>query len=191
MTRLTRLATDVGPAGLVPAAWGLTVAAVFTPLVTDRTLLVALVVMDVLLAAFYVATREEMVGLVLGAWRRVLVVGLAANLVGTAGLLLAPDRRVLLAVPLYAWMVLPGLGYVRTARAVDGTLPGRLYSLSAAGSFVGAALFAVAPFSPGGGGTAAFVGLVGVGVGQTVGIVTAAVGNAAGGASAGDGGRPA
>ncbi|MFB6304861.1 MAG: hypothetical protein ABEH47_06825 [Haloferacaceae archaeon] len=178
MTRVARLATDVGPAGLVPAAWGLTVAAVFTPLVTDRTLLIALVVMDVLLAAFYVATRDEMTGPVLGAWRRVLVAGLAANLVGTAGLLVAPGARALLAVPLYAWMVLPGLGYVRTWRETPTGLPRALYGLSAAGSLVGAGLYAVAPLVAGGDGPAALAGLVAVGAGQTAGIVTAAVENA-------------
>lgn len=184
MTRATRLATDVGPAGLVPAAWGLTLAAVFTPLVADRTLLIALVVMDVLLAAFYVATRGEMTGPVLGAWRRVLVAGLAANLVGTAGLVVVPEARALLAVTLYAWMVLPGLGYVRTWRATDEPRPRALYGLSAAGSLAGAGLFAVAPLGAAPEATA-FVGLLAVGVGQTAGIVTAAVRNAGGAGSAG------
>lgn len=177
MRRSTRLVTAVAPVVLVPAAWVLAGAAVFTPLVTDRTFLVALVVMDVLLAGFYLATRRAMVGLVLGRWRRILVAGLLANLVGTVGLLVVPGERMLLAVPLYAWMVLPGLGYVRTYRMTERGLSRTVYLLAAAGSVGGAVLYAVAPLSPVETTTMALVGLGCVGVGQTVGIVTAAVGN--------------
>lgn len=173
--RVARRFTDLGPAVMVPAAWAVTVGAVATPLVTDRTLLVALAVMDVLLVAFAIAARGKMTGPVLGAWRRVLLGGLAATLVGTAALAVAPDADPLVALPLYAWMVLPGLGYVRTWSAVGATGPRRVYLLSAVLSLAGALLYALASLA--GAGVVGLAGLLCVGVGQTAGIVTAAVRN--------------
>lgn len=172
-----RRLTDLAPAVLVPAAWAVTVGAVATPLVTDRTLLIALVVMDVLLVAFYLASRAAMTGPVLGAWRRVLLGGLGATLVGTAALALAPDAGVLVALPLYAWMVLPGLGYVRTWSAVEAALPRRIYLVAAVLSLAGALLYALAALGPGGARAPGLAGLLCVGVGQTLGIVTAAARN--------------
>lgn len=176
MTAARRL-TDVGPVALVPAAWAVAIGAIYTPVVTERTLLIALIVMDVTLVAFYLVSREAMTGPVLGAWQRVLLWGLGANLVGTAAMLLAPDATLLVGLPLYAWMVLPGAGYVRTWAAVGAALPRAVYLLAAVLSFAGALLYAVAPVSPLGARTTGLVALLAVGGGQTVGIATAAIGS--------------
>ena len=162
---------------LVPAAWGVAIGAIFTPLVTDRTLLIALVVMDLALVAFYLVSREAMTGPVLGTWQRVLLWGLAANLIGTAAMLVAPDVDLLVGLPLYAWMVLPGAGYVRTWSAVEAARPRGVYLLAAVLSLAGALLYAVAPLSPAGVETTGLVALLAVGVGQTAGIATAAIRN--------------
>lgn len=167
--------TDVGPAGLVPAAWLVTIGA-HAGFVTARTILIALVVMDVLLAAFFLASRGEMTG-VLGYWQAVIVAGLGANLVGTAAMALTPARP-LLPVTLYAWMVLPGLAYVPTGRAhADRTLR-RVYLLAAVLSVAGAGLYAVGHLGGVAPATTTVLGLAVVGVGQTAGIVTAVWQNA-------------
>lgn len=174
--RPTRLFTDFGPAVMVPAAWAVTAGAVATPLVTDRTVLIALVVMDLLLVGFALAARGAMTGPVLGAWRRVLLGGLAANLVGTAALAVDPDGP-LVALPLYAWMVLPAAGFVRTRARVAARGPRRVYLAAAVLSAGGALLHALAPVAPAGTDAVRLAALLGVGAGQTLGIVTAAARN--------------
>jgi len=128
--------------------------------------------MDVLLLAFFLASRGEMTG-VLDTWQTVIVLGLAANLVGTADMALTPASNPLLPVTVYAWIVLPAAAYVTTGRAHDETTLRRIYLGAAALSFVGAVLYAVG--SPGGFGLAetTVAGLAAVGVGPTAGIVTA------------------
>ena len=170
--------TDVGPAGLVPAAWTVTIGAHVSSLVSDRTLLIALAVMDVLLLAFLLAAYSKMDGPVLRAWRGVLAGGFLVTLAGTVGLALDPNQPVLLAISLYGWMVLPGLAYVHTGRMVTET-PARYVYIAAAGlSLAGAVLYAVGHL--GGVETAitTVVGLAVVGIGQTAGIITAAAQNA-------------
>lgn len=171
--------TDVAPAWLVPAAWGVTVGAHVTTLVADRTLLIALVVMDLLLVAFLLAAAGEMTGPVLSAWRLVLAGGLAVTLAGTAGLALEPTRPALLAVALYGWMVLPGLAYVRTGSAVVATPAQYVYVVAAGCSLTGAVVYAVGHLGGIQPSATTVVGLVVVGIGQTAGIVTAAYRNTA------------
>lgn len=177
--------TDVGPAGLVPAAWTVTISAHTTSLVAERTLLIALCVMDVLLLAFLLAAYSEMDGPVLRVWRTVLAGGFVVTLAGTVGLALDPNQPALLAVSLYGWMVIPGLAYVRTGQSVEET-PARSIYFFAAGASVGGALLYAAGHLAGVSPAATVVGgLVVVGIGQTAGIVTAALQNtASGGASA-------
>jgi hypothetical protein len=169
--------TDVGPAGLVPAAWTVTIGAHTSSLVSERTLLIALSVMDVLLLAFLLAAYAEMDGPVLRAWRGVLAGGFLVTLAGTVGLALDPNQPVLLAVSLYGWMVLPGLAYVRTGRMVTET-PARYVYVAAAGtSLAGAVLYAVGHLGSVEPAVTTVVGLAVVGIGQTAGIVTAAAQN--------------
>ncbi len=169
--------TDIAPAGLVPAAW-LVTAGAHQGAVSERTLLIALVVMDVLLAAFIVAGASEMTGPVLRLWRLVLFAGLPLTLAGTLGLWLSPPSEVLLGVSLYGWMVLPGAAYLRTGTLVsDG--PFRQVYLAAGGlSVAGAAVYAAGNAGLTGPGPAwLLAGLAVVGAGQSVGMVTAAVQN--------------
>lgn len=169
--------TDVAPAGLVPAAWTVALAAHFTTVVTEQVVLAMLVVMAVILAAFYLVGRSEMDGPVLGVWRLVVLNGLFATLAGIAGIALEPRQPLLIAVALYGWMLLPGPAFARTARRVADGRARTIYGTAAGASFAGAVLYGAGDL----GGTAAglmmFLGLVVVGLGQTAGIVTAAYRN--------------
>lgn len=162
--------TDRAPGGLVPAAWLVTVGA-HAGVVSTQALFVALVVMAVLLAAFFLASLGEMTGL-LRVWQYVIVAGLVATLAGVAGFALG-DLTPLLAVSLYGWMLVPGLAYVPTGTAHAEAALRNVYLGAATLSLFGAGLYALghlAGVSP----TASMVGgLVLVGVGQTAGIVTA------------------
>ena len=124
---MARSLTDVGPAVLVAAAWTVTPGAHVTALVTRRTLFIALRVVDVPLVAFYLAARDEMTGPVLSLWLRVLLGGLVATLLGTADMALDPGSDPLLPVTLAAWMVLPGVAYLLTGRAVATPTYRRVY----------------------------------------------------------------
>ncbi|MEF8783608.1 MAG: hypothetical protein V5A39_11805 [Haloarculaceae archaeon] len=170
--------TDIGPAGLVPAAWLVTIGAHRT-LVSARMLFVALVVMDVLLLAFFLASLGEMSG-VLRIWQYIIVSGLVANLIGTADMALTPASNPYLPVTLYAWMLLPALAYVPTGRAHESDALRRIYLAAAALSGLGVALYGLGHL--GGVATAGTTvgGLALVGLGQTAGIVTAARENTGG-----------
>lgn len=169
--------TDVGPAGLVPAAW-LVTAGAHRSLVSERTLLIALGVMDVLLLAFIVASRGEMTGPVLPIWRRVLVGGFAVTVAGTAGLALDPSQALLTGIGLYGWMLLPGVAYVQTGLAHAPGRYRRVYLAAATLSLSGSLVYAVGHLGDIAPGTATVAGLAVVGAGQTAGIVAAAVQNA-------------
>lgn len=165
--------TDVGPTALVPAAWLVTVAA-HRSLVTERTLLIALGVMDVLLLAFIIASGGEMADGVLAVWRRVLVAGFVVTAAGTVGLAL--DVPALTAFGLYGWIVLPGIAYVQTGRAHEGRYR-RLYSGSGVVSLGGGGIYALGHLGGVNPELAVLLGLGIVGIGQTCGIVAAAVQN--------------
>ncbi len=114
-----------GPALLVPAAW-IVVAGVTAGIVSEHALFVAHVVMSVLLAGFVVASWNEMSSGVLRAWKLVILAGTPATVAGVFGFL-ARDGAVslpaetLLAVALYAWILLPAVGFFYTARRVSDT----------------------------------------------------------------------
>ena len=167
--------TDVAPAGLVPAAWLVTIGA-HVSAISGRTLFVALVVMDVLLVAFFLAGRREMTGPVLRVWLGVLVAGLAVNVVGTADMAIDPASNPALPVTLYGWMILPGLAYLHTGRLVSRSPYRQVYAGAGTLSLVGTVLYAVAHVGPL---VASGVvwGLAVVGAGQSLGMVAAAVQN--------------
>jgi hypothetical protein len=166
--------TDLAPAGLVPAAW-LVTAGAHRGLVAERTLLIALVVMDALMLAFLIAGRDELTGPVLHIWRRVLVAGFVATVAGTVGLWLRPNNGLLLSVALYGWMVLPAMAYLQTGQLVPDRPYRPVYRLAGAGSALGALAYAGGHAGLLPAGTAA--GLALVGLSQSVGMVTAAVQN--------------
>lgn len=171
--------TDVGPAGLVPAAWLVTIAA-HRSLVAERTLLIALVVMDVLLLAFILAARGEMTGPVLAIWRRVLVVGFVVTVTGTVGLALDPNQPALTAVGLYGWVALPAVAYLQTGRAHDRGRYRQVYLASGVLSLAGGVVAALGHAGGVAPATTIVAGLALVGIGQTAGIVAAARQNTAG-----------
>ncbi len=170
------LLTDIGPAGLVPAAWAFATAAVLGA-ITSRTVLIAMVVMDVLLVTFFVTTLSEMTGPVLSAWQRVLAVGAVVNVLGTVDLVVTPGTDPLSALALYAWIVLPAAAYVETWRAMSGPAYRHVYVVGAALSLVGLGLFAAGGSVLPDDATVVVAGLATVGFGQTAGIVTAALQN--------------
>lgn len=171
---MSRSLTDVGPGLLVPAAWTVTLLA-HLGTVSRRTLLIALVVMDVLLVAFAVVSRDEMTGPVLGIWQRVLLVGLVATVAGTADLAFRLGGALALGT-LFVWMVVPGVAYVLTGREVPTPAYRRVYFGGGACSLVGAAVYALTPAGVAGE-WAVVSGLALVGVGQTAGILAAVVQN--------------
>lgn len=156
------------PVLLVPSAWGV-VGAVHVGMVTERTLMIAHVVMAVMLFLFAVTSWKEMESGVLRVWRAVLAVGFFVTSAGAFGLYGVPLSDVLLSVALYGWMLLPGVGLAYTARESDAPLA---YAVGALLSFVGVVVY-----------TAAFVfpelphleltAVALAGVGQTVGIADA------------------
>lgn len=173
MFRRTR---ETAPAGLVPLAWGFTIAA-HLGLVADRPILIAHLVMDVLLVAFVGLSWADMATGVLRAWRLVILAGTPVTLAGTVGLLVAtdPGSSPLVAASVVGWTLLPVPALWYTGRESAGTARTVNYA-AAALSLAGAAVY--------GGALAAgavpesglrVAGLALVGVGQTVGIVDAAV----------------
>jgi hypothetical protein len=159
--------TDNAPVALVPAAWTVAVAAWYG-VVSERTLLIAHVVMAVLLVAFAAGAWEEMSDSVLRAWRGVLVSGIPVTVAGVVGLSgISSFPETLVAVSLYGWMLLPAVGLVYTGREVGTPEP---YVVGGTASAVGAAghLYAASAFP-----SVATAALVLVGLGQTVGIADA------------------
>lgn len=164
-----RLRSDA-PVFLVPAAWGV-VTVVHLDIAPERTLLVAQVVMNVLLAAFAAASWREMESGLLRAWRTIIVVGIGFTTAGVAGLSIgAIGSRPLLAAALYGWMLAPAAGLVYTARVVDRAP--RVYLAGAGLCLLGAVVYASAPVLPDAL-APAVLGLTFVNLGQTVGIVNA------------------
>lgn len=156
---------ETAPAALVPFAWTV-VAAAHLGAVTTHAIFVAHVVMSALLGAFVVTGWTDMSGSVLRVWRTIIAAGFGATTLGVGGFV--ADSDPLLAVSLYAWMVLPALGLLFTGRASAGRsvayLGGGLVTA------LGTAVYAVAPSFP-------VVGIGLVGVGQTAGIAVAVARN--------------
>lgn len=165
---MLRRLRENGPVLLVPLAWTFATAA-HLDLLALRTVLIAHLVMDTIIAAFAVLSWREMRAGILLAWRRVLVVGLGVTLVGTAGLLTTPPSVPLLVGTVVGWMLVPAAGLVYTGRHIDRHP--RVYTVGGALSVVGAVAYLA-----GVGGTVPALVLVGLSltnVGQTAGIVAA------------------
>jgi hypothetical protein len=160
-----------GPALLVPAIWTVVTGA-HVGAVSERTLLVAHVVMSVLLVAFVTLSWRDMPRGVLRAWRLVILAGTPLALAGTAGLAATPTVPALLGVAVVGWMLAPGPALAYTGRRVERHP--QVYLAGGAGCLLGAAVYVAG--TVGGGGTAALVaGLVLAGAGQTAGILAAVV----------------
>ena len=161
-----------GPALLVPAAW-LVAAATVVGVVSEHALFVAHVVMSVLLAAFLLGSRGEMVAGALRVWKVIILFGTPVTLAGVAGFLardgvIAAPATPLLAIALYGWILLPAVGLALTGRRVRQAASA--YAIGAGGCVIGAVAVALAG-SP----TAVAAGIGVVGLGQTVGILAATV----------------
>lgn len=163
-----RRVREVGPAFLVPSAWGV-VAAEHLGVVTARPVAVMHAVMAALLVAFAATSWRAMEAGILRAWRTVIVVGTVPTLVGLLGFLVGAGAAPFV-VSLGGWMVLPAAGFAYTARHLPGAAwP---YAVGAAGCLLGAGLFAAGsvPAAPEG---LPLAGLVVVGAGQTLGLLDA------------------
>lgn len=167
---ITAVLERYGPVGLVPLAWGFVGAALFTPLVDERTLLIGLGVMTAIFAVF-VAHPAMGEGL-LGVWRAVLAGGFGVNVVALAALLVAAVPRSLAAVSLVGWLLFPTVGLAVTGRRAAA---GGWYRAFAAASGVGAALFGAALLA--GGRDAAVAGLGLLAAAQTASVALAAAQN--------------
>jgi len=165
---MLRRLRENGPVVLVPLAWTFATAA-HLDLLASRTVLIAHLVMDTLIAIFTVLSWREMTDGVLLVWRRVLVAGLGITLAGTAALLATPPIGPLLSATVVGWMLVPAAGLVATGRLVDRhprayTVGGALSGLGAL-AYVGGVSGAVAALT--------LAGLTLTNVGQTAGIVAA------------------
>lgn len=160
-----------GPVGLVPLAWTFAGAALFTTLVSERTLLIGLGVMTAIFAVF--AVQPRMGDPVLRVWRSVLVGGFLVNVVGLAALLSGAVPRSLAAVSLVGWLVLPVAGLFVTGRRVEWG--GRWYLACAAVAGVGAPFVVLGVV--GGEMSVGVGGLVLVTAGQTASVTLAAYQN--------------
>ncbi len=160
----------------MPLAWTV-VAGAHLGAVSTHALFVAHVVMAALLVGFAVTGRAEMREGVLRTWWSIVAVGVVATALGVAGFRLDADP--LLALALYAWMVLPAGGLLRTGVAVAADSPGGRsvtpasipYLGGGAVCALGTAVYAAAPVAP----VSSLLGLALVGAGQTVGILDAVV----------------
>src|SRR6056297_182971 len=135
---MLRRLRENGPVVLVPLAWTFATAA-HLDLLALRTVLIAHLVMDAIIATFTVLSWREMTDGVLLAWRRVLLAGLAVTLVGTAGLLADPPLAPLLTATVVGWMLVPAAGLAYTGLRVDRHP--RAYTVGAALSGVGAVVY--------------------------------------------------
>jgi hypothetical protein len=165
---MLRRLRENGPVVLVPLAWTFATAA-HLDLLALRTVLIAHLVMDTIIAVFTVLSWREMTDGVLLVWRRVLVVGLGITLTGTAGLLADPPLEPLLTATVLGWLLVPAAGLVATGRLVERRP--RAYTVGGVLSALGAVAYA-------GGVAGALIALVVAGLalggaGQTAGIVAA------------------
>ena len=157
---------ESGPGLLVPLAW-LFVAGAQQGLVSGRSIFIAHLVMAAFITFFLATGWTDMSTGALAGWRAVMVVGLGVTLAGIAGFYLVSTP--LLAASLVGWMLLPAAGLAYTGRLLDEA--SSVYFASGVLSGLGAVIYIL---SLGGVGTGV-VGLVLVGIGQTVGIVDAVV----------------
>ncbi|MFC6975089.1 hypothetical protein ACFQL1_11140 [Halomicroarcula sp. GCM10025709] len=168
---MLRRLRENGPVVLVPLAWTFALAA-HVDVLALRTVLIAHLVMDTVIVVFTALSWREMTSGVLRAWKLVLLAGLVATLVGTAGLLATPPIRPALTATVVAWMLIPAAGLAYTGQHVDRLAS--IYTVGAALSVVGAGVYVAGVASVGP--LLVPAGLALTGVGQTAGIVAAVVG---------------
>lgn len=174
-----------GPAVLVPLAWSFALAAHLGWL-EDRTVLIAHLVMDIILASFAAASWSEMAEGVLRVWKVVLLVGLGTTLSGTAALLWRSDdsngdgdddddstaNGRVLSFTVLSWMIVPAAGLAYTGARVEADEAPWVYYVGALCSALAVLAYASAPAdSPAVG--RKLSGLALANVGQTAGIVNA------------------
>ena len=159
---------EIGPALLIPAAWGTTTAA-HLDIVTRRPVFVMHGVMCVLLVAFVGASWREMETGVLRTWRRVILAGTPVAFAGLAGFVVPAGSRALFAVSISGWVLIPAAGFVSTARQVPAGAS--IYRGGATLCVLGAVLYASGTVF--GYGALSIAGLGSVAVGQTAGILDA------------------
>ena len=183
---LGRRLRENGPGALVPLAWSFAVAA-HLGLLADRTVLIAHLVMDSILASFAAASWSEMTEGVLRAWKLVLLVGLGVTLLGTAALLGRSEdtsaevtastgtksgNEGALALTVVAWMLVPAAGLAYTGLRVEESEAPRIYLAGTVLSVLGSLAYASAP-SDSPASLRKLLGLTLANVGQTAGIVNA------------------
>jgi hypothetical protein len=168
---MLRRLRETGTVVLVPLAWSFATAA-HVGAIGGRSVLVAHVVMDVLLAGFAVLSYSDMTEGVLRAWWWVIAVGFVVTAAGTATLVSSMPNRTVLGAVVLAWILVPGAALAYTGRHVERAA--RVYLAGAAACLLGAAVYAVSLGGPAGT-TLQVAGLVVVGLGQTAGIVAAVV----------------
>lgn len=159
---------DLGPVGLVPAAWLAAAASIRGLLGTDG-MLIAHAVMATFIAVFAVTGWSAMSEGAFRAWRAVMVIGLPVTLAGLAGFFVSGPDQLLFSLSLVGWMLLPAAGLAYTA----GELPAArlLYLGTAALSASGAAVAVGGLVIPDE--QLLLTGIALVGIGQTIGIADA------------------
>ena len=162
-------ARENGPVVLVPLAWTFATAA-HLDVLTLRTVLIAHLVMDAIIVAFTVLSWREMSEGVLRAWKLVLLAGLGATLLGTAGLLATPPVDPFLSLTVVAWMLIPAAGLAYTGQHVAAAP--WVYSVGAILSVAGAVVYA-GTLLLGLSGVGLLAGLTVTNIGQTAGIANA------------------
>lgn len=186
---LGRRFREKGPVVLVPLAWSFATAAHLGRLET-RTVLIAHLVMDAILATFAATSWSEMTEGVLRAWKLVLLVGLGFTLSGTAALLGTPEasedapsensasvetrstNERALALTVLSWMLLPAAGLAYTGLRVEENEAPRVYLAGTVLSGFSALAYVSAP-SDSPADARRLLGLALANVGQTAGIVNA------------------
>ena len=159
---------DVGPVGLVPAAWLAAAASVVGMLGTDA-MLIAHAVMATFITLFVVTGWSAMSTGAFRAWRAVMVLGLPVTLAGLAGFLVSGPEQILFSLSLVGWMLLPAAGLAYTARELPAAR--RRYLSTAALSAIGAAVAVAGLGLPDD--RLLLAGIAFVGIGQTIGIADA------------------
>lgn len=159
---------DLGPVGLVPAAW-LAAAASVRGILGNDAMLVAHAVMATFITLFVLTGWSAMSTGAFRAWRAVMVAGLPVTLAGLAGFLVSGPKRLLFSISLVGWMLLPAAGLAYTAQELPAA---RLRYLSTAALSAGGAAVAVAGLTISDK-RLLFAGIALVGIGQTLGITDA------------------
>lgn len=167
-TRMRRQLRDRGPGLLVPLAW-LVVGAAHADLVSGRSIFIAHLVMAAFITFFLATGWAKFEGPVLRGWQAVIIAGLVATVLGALGFLVSAASTPLWVISIGGWMLLPAIGLAYTAALLSEAR--EIYIWSATLTMVGAVTYFTAVV----GNIRVFpiVGIVGVGIGQSIGILDA------------------